>query len=60
MNNQENDHLTDNLQNSIESVCQRIDGIEKSIDRLIENLSKIVLHMKECAATESAPDQASD
>lgn len=58
MNKQKNDHLPIELENRVENVIQQIDGLEKSIDRLIENLSKIVIYLKEHG--ENATAQASN
>lgn len=42
MNNQENenDHLPNELENRVESVIQRIDGLEKQMTEMIETLTK--------------------
>ncbi len=49
MNNQENenDHLPNELENRVESVIQRIDGLEKQMTEMIEKLSCYVRQLSE-------------
>lgn len=42
MNNKKNDQLPIELENRVENVIQRIDGLEKKLDEMIEKLSYYV------------------
>jgi len=51
MNNQENenDHLTENLQNRIENVCQQLDGLEQQVIEMTEMLTNyFISESNEC------------
>jgi hypothetical protein len=57
MNNQENenDHLPNELENRVESVIQRIDGLEKQMTEMIETLTNYFIQ-----ESKNLPDQASN
>lgn len=55
MNNQENDHLPNELENRVESVIQRIDGLEKQMTEMIETLTNYFIQ-----ESKNLPDQVSN